>query len=77
MRDVLEIRNLVLRLPGVDRHDAARIAEEVAERLAEELPEWRGGEMPARVDLRVRVPRGARRDELPALIAGAIARSLS
>ena len=35
--DTLEIRDLVLRIPGIDRHDAQRLGEEMARAIAVQI----------------------------------------
>jgi hypothetical protein len=75
MPDV-EIRDLVLKLPGVSRDEARAIAEEVAERLAATGPSWRDGDASAHVAVRVRMPDGVRRHEIAAVVAAQVARAL-
>jgi hypothetical protein len=74
----VEIGDLVLRIPGLglDRHDAGRLGEEVAQRLADELPRWRLIRQPAMLELRIQVPAHVRRDELAKAIAVQILRAL-
>lgn len=75
MRDV-EIRDLVLKLPGVTRDEARAIAKEVASRLAAAVPSWRDGDEPSHVAVRVRLPDGVRRHEIAAVVAAQVARAL-
>jgi hypothetical protein len=77
MRDTVEIQDLVLRIPGIDRHDAERIARDIADRLSESVASWSGGDtVRGLVDLRVRLPAGTRRDEIASVVAAQIARAL-
>ena len=65
----LEIRNLVLRVPGLDRFEARRLAEQVAHCLAEELAR-RPSPARARLDqLHLRVEAETAPQELARLIA--------
>lgn len=75
MRDV-EIRDLVLRLPGVTREDARSIAEEVARRLADAIPEGHETSVAELATVRVRLPARARKSEIAQLVAAAVARAL-
>jgi hypothetical protein len=72
----IEIRDLVLRVPGIDRSQARQLAHEVTRRLADELPRWDMRSVPAGLDVRLVVPKGSSPDELAALIAGQILRAL-
>jgi len=72
----IEIQELVLRVPGVDRSEASTLAEEVARNLADQLPNFRLLGLPHALDLRITIPREASPSELPQLIATQIARSL-
>jgi hypothetical protein len=76
MLDTIEIRDLVLRIPGLDRNDARDLGHEVARRLSEELPTWPLRRHPGAIDLRVTVPAGTPRRELARVIAEQIARAL-
>ncbi len=73
---VVEIQELVLRLPGVTHASAERIAREVADRLAAQLPTWRLGSLPIRCDLRVTLPAGTPPDRMAEVIAAQIAGAL-
>ena len=75
MRDV-EIRDFVLRLPGVTGEEARAIASDIARRLAATVPEWRDTDVAELADVRVRVPNGARKDEIAQRVAAEIARAL-
>ena len=75
MRDV-EIRDLVLRIPGVDPADARWIGERIAERLSFDMSAWREVDLPALSTIRVRIPSGATREVIVREVASAIARSL-
>ena len=74
---MVEIRDLVLRLPGVAPGDARPLAEEICRRLSDALPDWSLRRVPLAMDLRVRVPAGTPRAELPRVIAEQILRSLA
>jgi hypothetical protein len=77
MRDTVEIHDLVLRIPGIDRQDAEQVARDIARCLSESVATWREGDVaPLLVDLRVRLPAGTRRDEIAALVAAQITRAL-
>ena len=76
-RPWLEIRELVLRIPGLERFEARRLAEDVARCLAEELGR---GPAPAapRVDrLHLQVVAGTPPHELAQLIARRIREGMS
>jgi hypothetical protein len=72
----IEIRDLVLRVPGIDRAQARRVAHEVAARLAAELPGWDVRSVPSALDLRIVLPHGSRPDALAELISAQIVRAL-
>jgi hypothetical protein len=68
-RRSLEIQNLVLRIPGLERFEARRLAEDVASCLAEEL-ERRPPHAVARLDhLHLHAAAGTPPQELARLIA--------
>ena len=68
-RRSLEIQDLVLRIPGLERFEARRLAEDVASFLAEELAH-RPPAAPARLDrLHLHVAAGTPPQELARLIA--------
>ena len=72
-RPSLEIENLVLRIPGLDRFEARRLAEEVARCVAEELSR-RPARARRRLDyVHLHVAEGAAAPELARLIARRIA----
>ena len=71
----VEIQDLVLRIPGIDRDTARCVAHDVARRLADELPGWASRPRSA-LDVRVTVPAGLPPAELARRIAAALARSL-
>ena len=75
MRDV-EIRDLVLRLPGVTREQASTMAVAIARRLTDTAPEWRATDPPALARIRVQVKGGASTDEIVRDVASAIAGAL-
>lgn len=75
MREV-EIREMVLRLPGMSRYDARWIAEEIADRLAETIPAWGEHDAVEIPRIRVKLAHGARRDEIARVVAVEIARAL-
>lgn len=67
--NVLDIRLLRLRVPGLDAEDGRHLGDEVAHRIAGGLPaDVRPQELGA-LDLRVLVPAGTPRDRLALLIA--------
>lgn len=76
-RDTLEIRDLVLWIPGIDRHDARRLGEEVARHLADELPSWRLLSPSSAIDLRIKIAPGMPREAMARAIAMQILRALS
>lgn len=75
--DALEIRDLVLRIPGIDRHDARRLGEEVARHLADELPSWQLLRPSSAIAMRIEIAPGTPRDEMARAIAMQILRALS
>jgi hypothetical protein len=42
MQDMTEINELLLRVPGLNRSEAQRLGEEVADRLSREMPDMKG-----------------------------------
>jgi len=76
-RPWLEIEELVLRIPGLERFEARRLAEDVARCLAEELARPPAQAAP-RVDrLHLQVAAGAPPHELARLIARRIREGIS
>lgn len=74
--DAIAIEELVLRVPGVRRDDAAGLVEDVLRRVQDNL---RGSGRIGRVHLghvKVKVSSGARRDQLVDAIAGALTEAL-
>jgi hypothetical protein len=72
----LEIRDLTLRIPGLDRFEARRLAQDVARCLADELV-GRPLSARARLDhLHLRIPPGTPEQELARLIARRIREEL-
>lgn len=75
-RDAIAIEELVLRVPGVRRDDAPALVEDVLRRVQQNL---RGSGVIGRAHLahlQVKVPAGARRDQLVDAIAGALTEAL-
>jgi hypothetical protein len=73
----VEIRELVLRIPGLERFEARRLAEEVARSLAEELAR-RPAQVARRLErLHVQVAAGTLPHELARLIARHIREGMS
>jgi hypothetical protein len=75
MRDV-EIRDLVVRLPGITPGEAPALAMAIARRLTDTLPQWRGTAAPALARIRVRVNAGASPDDIVRQVSAAIAEAL-
>jgi hypothetical protein len=73
----VEIGDLVLRVPGIDRARAEDLAREVADRLARALPLAGARATSGPLDLRVRIPAGTRPDDLGRVIAAEILRTLA
>lgn len=73
---MLEIEELVLRVPGYTREGARQLGEEVARRVAEGLSSQQSSVNLGALDLRVNVPAGTSRSQLAKLIAEAILRGL-
>jgi len=74
--DAIAIEELVLRVPGVRRDDAPALVEDVLRRVQDNL---RGSRQVGRVhlaELKVRVPVGARRDQLVDAIAASLTEAL-
>jgi hypothetical protein len=74
--DAVEIRELVLRIPGIGRGQARDLGNEVARRLSEELPTWPLRRHAGAIDLRIAIPAGTPHEQLPRVIAEQIARAL-
>jgi hypothetical protein len=72
---MLEIEELILRVPGYTREEARQLGQEVARRVADGLSEGGNGHLGA-LDLRVNVPPGTSRSQLAKLIAEAILKGL-
>jgi len=70
--EVLDIRLLRLRVPGLSTEEGYRLGDEVARRIARGLPEDVRAQQLGALDLRVMIPDGTPRDRLAALIAEAI-----
>ena len=69
---MLEIKEMVLRVPGGSEHEGRTLADDVARRVADGLPvEFRDREL-GRLDLRIAVPAGAP----PSATAAAVARAI-
>ena len=75
MRD-LEIRDLVVRLPGVSREQAGVIAAAVARRLADTITEWSDTNVPALATMVVHVRPGSSADDIVRQVTDAIAGAL-
>jgi hypothetical protein len=73
---MLEIEELVLRVPGYTREEARQLGEEVARRVADGLSDQQSSMNLGAFDLRVNVPPGTSRSQLAELIAEAILKGL-
>jgi GGDEF domain-containing protein len=68
----VQIDKLQLRLPGLGREEARRVGAEVAQRLSESLPKSGKKERLGALTMRVKLPRGTRRDQIANLAARSI-----
>jgi len=73
---MLEIEELVLRVPGYTREEARQLGEEVVRHVADGLSDQQSGMNLGALDLRVNVPPGTSRSQLAELIAEAILKGL-
>ena len=73
---MLEIEELVLRVPGYTREEARQLGEEVARRVADGLFDQQGSVNLGAIDLRVNVPPGTSKSQMAKLIAEAILKGL-
>ena len=73
---MLEIEELVLRVPGYTREEARRLGQEVAQSIADGLSHQQGSINLGALDLRVNIPPGTSRSQLAKLIAEAILKGL-
>jgi hypothetical protein len=73
---MLEIEELILRVPGYTREEARQLGEEVARRVADGLSDQQSSVNLGALDLRVNVPPETSRSQLAKLIAEAILKGL-
>ncbi len=74
--EILSVKQLRIRVPGISAEQARGLGDEVAQRVADGLPEQVGPRQLGALDLRVMAPSGTERDRLAPLIAEAILRGL-
>jgi hypothetical protein len=70
--EVLDIRLLRLRIPGLDAEEGYGLGDEVARRIADGLSAGLRPQQLGALDLRVLLPTGTPRDRLALLIAEAV-----
>lgn len=70
--EILRIKELRLRIPGLSAEEARGLGDEVAQRIADRLPDGARPQQLGALDLRVMVPTGTERDRLALLIAEAV-----
>lgn len=73
---MLEIEELILRVPGYTREEAGQLGQEIASQVADGLSDQQSSVNLGALDLRVNVPPGASRSQLAKLIAEAILKGL-
>jgi len=69
---MVEIKELLLRIPGLSVDDARHIGEEIAQRIADELPAGVGSRYIEKIDLQLSLPPGVSRKRLVDVIAAGI-----
>jgi len=74
--ETIRIEELHLRVPGLSREEARRLAEDVARLVAEALPASGRSERLGALDIRTSIPSATPRDRLASLIAGSILEKL-
>ena len=74
---IVKIEELRLRVPGMNSQEARRFGEQVARQLAGQLPGLVRSQQIGSLHVRVNLPNGAAHRDLPASIAGNIARRLA
>jgi hypothetical protein len=70
--EVLHIKHLRLRIPGLSGEEARGLGDEVAHLVADGLPTGAMPQQLGTLDLRVMLPAGTERDRLATLIAEAV-----
>jgi len=73
---MVEIEELILRIPGVDQDGASSLGQEVVRRVADGLPAQQGQRRLASLNLQVTIPPGTSRSRMATLIAEAILKGL-
>jgi hypothetical protein len=73
---MLEIEELILRVPEVGEDEARGLGREVARRVADGLPTQGKNQQLGTLDLQVKIPPGTSRSRMAMLIAEAILKGL-
>lgn len=73
---MLEIEELILRIPGVDQDGARSLGQEVVRHVADALPAQQGQRRLATLNLQVTIPPGTSRSRMATLITEAILKGL-
>lgn len=69
---MVEIKELLLRIPGLGAEEAQRLGEEIAQMIANKLPVGVGGRYIDNLDLQITIPAGNSKNDLAEKVSASI-----
>jgi hypothetical protein len=74
--NMIEIKEFLLRIPGLGVEEAEKLGEDIAKRIADGLPPGVGSRYVSNLDLQLTPPAGASTCQLAELISAAIVKKM-